>query len=221
MLSEMKENKTIKIIGAGDCGISILEHLEKLLESNNIAAKNLILIRCDVERGRLYLNCLKGKYYEKRPSTKDDLLFLNNCFYYGLGTMANQEQANKIYYDKNNKEMIDSMIDESKKIIVCGGLGGGFGSAFISNFASENKNVYSYVLSPAKYERENRKKNTERALSKMENAGAKFQLWDMEDILMENWKFLKDNELLTVANLRALSAQIMAEKILKDIERYL
>ena len=55
----------------------------------------------------------------------------------------------------------------------------------------------------------------------MENAGAKFQLWDMEKILMENWKFLKDNELLTVVNLRALSAQIMAEKILKDIERYL
>ena len=45
-------------------GISILENLEKLLESKNIVAKNLVLIRCDVEKGRLHLNCLKREKYE-------------------------------------------------------------------------------------------------------------------------------------------------------------
>lgn len=183
------ENETIKIIGAGNCGISILEHLVKLLESKNMAGKNLVLIRYDVEKGRLHLNCLKREKYEKRPDTKDDLIFLNNYFAYGLGTLANQEHANMIYFDENKKAIIDSMVGESKRTIICGGLGGGFGSVFISNFSSENKDVYSYVLSPANYESENRKKNAKHALTKMGNSVAQFRLWDMEDILMKNFNY--------------------------------
>ena len=126
-----------------------------------------------------------------------------------------------IYYDKNNKAIIDSMVGESKKTIICGGLGGGFGSVFISNFSSENKDVYSYVLFPANYESENRKKNAKHALMKIENSGAQFLLWDMEDILMKNFNYLENNELFTSASFGAFCVQLVSEKILKDVEQYL
>lgn len=96
---------------------------------------------------------------------------------------------------------------------MCGGLGGGFGSQFLSNFAVEHADkVIAFVVYPAEYESKKRHDNANKALQKLQAGNANYRIFNIQDVVQEHIE-----ERLTTREVH----NIIAEIIVKEIMLYL
>lgn len=212
---EMQDEK-IKIVGIGDGGITIAE---KLLKSNKIPAQNLSLIRCDVS-----INTLSSVCFEecREKISVMESFYLENIFSHGLGTLGNIEQGEEICY--KNRKIIEQMLGDCHKVIICAALGGGFGSGFVSYISNNEmmkENIHLYLIYPSRVVSQKRQDNAGRALERLKNSGVRYTLFYTDKIVEEHYEELEEKNMLKLSGGCSLSTEIVAKEILKDIEPYL
>lgn len=204
----------ITVVGFGSCGIFQVEKIEEYLESKKrIEDFRLRLIKCDADKDRLNVNFLKDCVQDKMNAISQSI-YIENEITRGLGTGCNSEYGNAIYQKQNTKKMIESLLDSGKKILVCGGLGGGFGSQFLSNFAVEHKEkVIAFAVYPAEYESQKRHDNADKALKNLEVGNANYKVFNIQDVIQEH---IEDR--LTTREVHGLTAEVVVKEIMHYLE---
>lgn len=116
----------VTILGVGSCGIFFVEKIEKYIKLGGF--EKCRMIKCDIDKDRLNIDFSEQKLVDKMNAMAESV-FLENSITRGLGSAANSEHGNTIYYNQNTKEFIESLLNSEKKILVCGGLGGASGAS--------------------------------------------------------------------------------------------
>ena len=205
------ETQKVKVIGVGGAGLTILKELKS---SYKFPALNVSLILCDVCINTLSIGSLEGI----------NTCYVENVFLHGLGCAGDMKKGEAICHENNS--IIEHMMEdcEREKIVICGALSGGFSGGFLSYISKKgmmNKNVYLYLIYPIRLVRQRRIDNANRVLESVKSSGLDYTIFYIDEIIDQNYDYLKENDMLRMSGAYSLTTDIVAKEILKDLDPYI